>query len=219
MLKVNPYAKYMKDIITNKRKIPEAEICTMLANYTFKGGIRKKLGDSGVPTIPFSIKRNYVRTALCDLGAGVSFMLLSLYHRLELNKLTPTEIPLQMADKSTAMPDGICEDVPVVVANVTILTDFVILDIPEEGSMSIILGRPFLNTAGAVIDCNKGNVTFHVIGNEHTVHFPRKQSQVHSINSIEKFQLSFLEVLNFLSLLSRKSMIFLLLGIFISMLR
>ena len=43
MLKVNPYAKYMKDIITNKRKIPEAEISTMLANYTFKGGIPKKL--------------------------------------------------------------------------------------------------------------------------------------------------------------------------------
>ena len=45
MLKVNPYAKYMKDIITNKRKITEAEISTMLANYTFKGGIPKKLGD------------------------------------------------------------------------------------------------------------------------------------------------------------------------------
>ena len=91
-----------------------------------------------------------------------------------------------MADKSTAIPVGICEDVPVVVANVTILTDFVILDIPEDDSMSIILGRPFLNTAGAVIDCNKGNVTFHVNGNEHTVHFLRKQTQVHSINSIEQ---------------------------------
>ena len=72
------------------------------------------------------------------------------------------------------------------VANVTILTNFVILDIPEDNSMSIILGRPFLNTAGAVIDCNKGNVSFHVNGNEHTVHFPRKQPQVHSINSIGK---------------------------------
>ena len=159
----------------------------MLANYTFKGGIPKKLGDPGVPTIPCSIKRNYVKTALCDLGAGVSVMPLSLYHRLELNKWTPTEISLQMAVKSTAISVGICEDVPVVVANVTILTDFVILDIPEDDSMSIILGRPFLNTAGAVIDCNKGNVTFHVNGNEHTVHFPRKQPQVHSINSIGKF--------------------------------
>ena len=43
-----------------------------------------------------------------------------------------------------------------------------------------------MNTAGAVIDCTKGNVTFHVNGNEHTVHFPRKQSQVHCINSIGK---------------------------------
>ena len=34
ILKMPPYAKYMKDIITNKRKIPEAEISTMLANYT-----------------------------------------------------------------------------------------------------------------------------------------------------------------------------------------
>ena len=87
-----------------------------------------------------------------------------------------------MADKSTAIPFSICEDVPVLVANVTILTDFVILDIPEDDSMSIILGRPFLNTAGAVIDCNKG----HVNGNEHMVHFLRKQPQVHSINSIGK---------------------------------
>ena len=60
-----------------------------------------------------------------------------------------------MADKSTAIPIGICEDVPVVAANVTILTDFVILEMPEDENMSIILSRPFLNTAGAVIDCNK----------------------------------------------------------------
>ena len=104
---------------------------------------------------------------------------LSLYRRLDLNKLTPTEISLQMADKSTAIPVGICEDVPVLVANVTILTDFVILDIPEDDSMSIILGRPFLNTAGAVIDCTKGNVTFHVNGNEHKMDEFRKHNSLY----------------------------------------
>ncbi|KAI5004464.1 hypothetical protein ZWY2020_031707 [Hordeum vulgare] len=186
MLKMSSYAKYMKDIVTNKRKIPDLEISTMLANYTFKGGTPKKLGDPGVPTITCSIKGNYVRTTLCDLGAGVSVMPLSLYRRLELDKLTPTEISLQMADKSTAFPIGICEDVPVVVANTIILTNFVILDIPEDDAMVVILGRPFLNTAGAVIDCNKGNVTFHVNGNDHTVHFPKKRYQVHCINAIKK---------------------------------
>ena len=83
-----------------------------------------------------------------------------LYKRLDLNKITPTEICLQMADKSTAIPIGICEDVPVVVANVTILTDFVILEMTEDDNMSIILGRPFLNTTGVVIDCNKSKFTF-----------------------------------------------------------
>jgi hypothetical protein len=91
-----------------------------------------------------------------------------------------------MADKSTTIPISICEDVPVVVANVTILTDFVILEMPEDDNMSIVLGRPFLNTAGAVIDRNKNNVTFDINGNEHTVHFPKKQFQVNGINVIEK---------------------------------
>ena len=48
-----------------------------------------------------------------------------------------------------------CEDVPVEVANCLILTDFVVLDMPEDGSMSIILVRSFFNTAGAIVDCNK----------------------------------------------------------------
>ena len=58
---MNPYAKYMKEIVTNKRKILEAEISTMLANYTFKGGIPMKLGDPGVPTIPCSIKKTMLK--------------------------------------------------------------------------------------------------------------------------------------------------------------
>ncbi|KAK1652356.1 hypothetical protein QYE76_070161 [Lolium multiflorum] len=91
------------------------------------------------------------------------------------DKLIPTDISLQMADKSTAIPVGICEDVPVQVTNnCLILTDFVVLEMPEDDNMSIILGRPFLNTAGAVIDCNKGKVTFNVDDKEHTVYFPKR---------------------------------------------
>ena len=91
-----------------------------------------------------------------------------------------------MADKSTAIPISICEDVPVVVENVTILTDFVILEMLKDDNMLIILGRPFLNNAGAIIDYNKSKITFHINGNEHTVHFPKKQFQVNGINVIEK---------------------------------
>ena len=94
-IKLPPYSKYMKDIVTNK-KIPNEEISTMLANYSSHGKILKKLGDPGIPTIPCSIKNNYVRTTLCDLGAGVSVMPFSLYKRLLLDKLIPTDISLQM---------------------------------------------------------------------------------------------------------------------------
>ena len=184
-IKLPPYSKYMKDIVTNKRKIPNEEISTMLANYSFNGKVPKKLGDPGIPTIPCSIKNNYVKTALCDLGAGVSVMPFSLYKRLYLDKLIPTDISLQMADKSTAIPVGICENVPIqVTTNCLILTDFVVLEMPEDDNMSIILGRPFLNTAGAVIDCNKGKVTFNVDDREHTVYFPKKIDKVCGVNTI-----------------------------------
>src|SRR4051812_31526678 len=93
-----------------------------------------------------------------------------------------------MADNSMAVLIGICEDVPVEVANCVILTDFVVLDMPDDGSMYIILGRPFLNTAGAVIDCNKGKVTFNVNGKEHTVYFSMKIDKRHGLNSTENIE-------------------------------
>ena len=64
----------MKDIVTNKRKIPTDAITAMLAEYSFKGKMPEKRGDPGIPTIPCHIKETYVKYALCDLGAGVSVM-------------------------------------------------------------------------------------------------------------------------------------------------
>jgi hypothetical protein len=126
---------------------------------------------------------------LCDLGAGVSVMPFSLYKRLDLEKLISTDISLQMADKSTTIPIGICENVPVQVANnCLILTDFVVLEMPEDDNMSIILGRPFLNTAGAVIDCNQGKVTFSVNDKEQTVYFPKKIDRKYGLNSIKNIE-------------------------------
>ncbi|KAK1648665.1 hypothetical protein QYE76_066470 [Lolium multiflorum] len=57
-------------------------------------------------------------------------------------------------------------------------------EMPEDDNMSIILGRPFLNTAGAVIDCNKGMVTFNVDDKEHTVYFPKRIDKVYGVNTI-----------------------------------
>jgi hypothetical protein len=59
---------------------------------------------------------------------------------------------------------------------------------PEDDNMSIILGRPFLNTAGAVIDCNQGKVTFNVNDNEHTVYFLKKIDRKYALNSIKNVE-------------------------------
>jgi hypothetical protein len=56
-IKMPPYSKYMKDIVSNKRKIPSEEISTLLANHSFDGKVPEKLGDPGIPTIPCSIKK------------------------------------------------------------------------------------------------------------------------------------------------------------------
>ena len=46
-IKLPPYSKYMKYIVTNKRKVPNEAISTMLANYSFSGKIPEKLVDPG----------------------------------------------------------------------------------------------------------------------------------------------------------------------------
>ena len=104
-------------------------------------------------------------------------------------RLDQESLSLQMANNSTAIPVGICEDVPVQVANnCLILTDFVVLEMPQDDNMSIILRRPFLNTAGAVIDCNQGKVTFNVNDKEHTVYFPKKIDKKYGLNSIKNIE-------------------------------
>jgi hypothetical protein len=176
-LKMPTYSKYMKYIVTNKRKIPSEAITTMLDDYSFEGKLPEKRGDPRIPTIPCTINNNYVKYAFSDLGARLSVMLFYLNKKLNLDKLVPTEVFLQMSDKSTAIPIGICENVPIMVANVKIPMDFVILEMPDDDDLSIILGRPFLNTAGAIIVCTNSKVTFNVEGKEHTIYFPKKSTQ------------------------------------------
>ena len=78
ILKMAPYAKYMKDIITNKRKIPGAEISTMLANYSFKDGVPKKLGDPGNQLYIAPLKETMSKL-LCVTWEPMLVLCLSLY--------------------------------------------------------------------------------------------------------------------------------------------
>jgi len=70
-----------------------------------------------------------------------------------------TTIFLQLADRSVKYPMGILEDVPLQVGKFFIPCDFVVMEIKEDSRIPIILGRPFLDTAGAMIDVNNGKLS------------------------------------------------------------
>ena len=84
----------------------------------------------------------------------------SVYKKLGLGELKRTNITLSLADRSVKIPKGIVEDVLVKVDKFYYLVDFVVLDTEpianEPNHVPIILGRPFLATANAIINCRNG---------------------------------------------------------------
>ena len=69
---------------------------------------------------------------------------------------------LLMADRTVKRPRGILHDVLVKVESFIFSADFVILDCQVDFEVPIILGRPFLATGRALVDMEKGHMTFSV---------------------------------------------------------
>ncbi|XP_050875003.1 uncharacterized protein LOC127078606 [Lathyrus oleraceus] len=158
------YAKFLKEILSNKKKIEDNETVMLTAECStiIQNNMPPKLKDPGSFSIPCLIKKFIIDKALFDLGASVSLMPLSTCEKLHLGELRPTKMSLQLADRSIKFPVGMLENVFVHIGQFYIPTDFVIMDIKEDSHIHIILGRPFLATVGAIIDVKKGRLTFEV---------------------------------------------------------
>ncbi|XP_074321680.1 uncharacterized protein LOC141658702 [Silene latifolia] len=160
------YGKFLKDLITMKKKNGEVQTinlskeCSAILTHTNK--LTNKLEDSGSLSIPCSIQEVAIKRALCDLGASVSLMPLSIFKRLDLGDLKPTRVSLQLADRSVKFPIGVIEDVPLVVEKLIIPCDFFAMDMPEDYNVPIILGRPCRATGGAMIDVKSGKLSLQV---------------------------------------------------------
>ena len=89
-------------------------------------------------------------------------MSLLVFKRLNLGKLTPTYLSLQMADRSMTSPKGIIEDMFIKVDKFIFPMDFVVLDKEENEKIPLILGRLFLATSQALIDVESGEFTLRV---------------------------------------------------------
>ncbi|XP_074313911.1 uncharacterized protein LOC141649111 [Silene latifolia] len=154
----------MKDILTRKRSFNEVETIafTEECSALLQSKSSPKLKDPGSFSIPCTIGTHVIDKALYDLGASVSVMPYSVCKKLNMGHLKVTNMTLQMADRTVKRPLGILEDVPVNIGKFFIHVDFIVLDMGEDIQILIILGRPFLNTAGAIIDVKQGRLTLEV---------------------------------------------------------
>ena len=101
---------------------------------------------------------------------------------------------IHLANKTVTFPRGICEDLLVKVDKYVFPSDFIVLDMEADPQVPIILGRPFLNTASAIVDMRDSKLTLRV-GDE-SVTFGVDQAMKHARSSDDTtFSIDMLEEL------------------------
>ncbi|XP_062145318.1 uncharacterized protein LOC133852563 [Alnus glutinosa] len=159
---VPSYAKFLKDLVTVKRKtnVPKKVCLTEQVSSILQCRLPIKYKDPGCPTISCTISISHIEKALLDLGANVNLLPYSVYLQLRLGELKPTSMTLQLADQSVKIPRGIVEDVLIKVDKFYFPVDFIVLDTEPVQNVGVqipvILGRPFLAMANALINCRTG---------------------------------------------------------------
>nr|GEW15475.1 hypothetical protein [Tanacetum cinerariifolium] len=147
------YQKMLKALLSNKEKLQELENTPLNENCSavILKKLPEKLGDLGKFLIPCGFSELKCK-ALADLGASINLMPLSVWKKLGLHDLIPTRMTLKLANHAICTPDGIARDVFVPVGKFTFPADIVVVDYESDPRVPLILGRPFLRTACALID-------------------------------------------------------------------
>ncbi|XP_028055277.1 uncharacterized protein LOC114259455 [Camellia sinensis] len=160
--KVPSYAKFLKDLCTQKRKskthVSQKVVLTEHVSSILLSDTPPKLKDSGAPTIVCIIGDHFIDRALLDLGASVNLLPYSVYEKFGLGELKPTIVTFQLANRSLKVPHGMIKDVLVQVDRFYFLVDFLVLDMEPVASsrkqIPVILSRPFLAMANICINCH-----------------------------------------------------------------
>nr|XP_025635981.1 uncharacterized protein LOC112730084 [Arachis hypogaea] len=165
---VPKYAKFLKDLCMNKDRIHELETIPLGSSISaLMGAIPEKCVDPGPCLVSCVIDGVQFIDCMCDLGAYVSIMPLSVYHLLKLPPLKRSAARFVLADKSIITVMGIAEDVLVNIKGLIFPIDFHIIEIPPSESdraSSILLGRPFLKTSIFKLDAHSGTYSFKING-------------------------------------------------------
>ncbi|CAJ2653731.1 unnamed protein product [Trifolium pratense] len=163
------YAKFLKELLTKKRKPLDDEMVSMTEECSalIQRKLPQKKKDPWSFTIPCSIGDLTIGKALCDLGASVNLMPLSMMKKIPGAVAKPTKMSLSLADRSIVYPEGILHDVLVRVGGFVFPADFVVLDMEEDKNWEpLLLGRPFLATGRALIDVELGELMFRTDGEQ-----------------------------------------------------
>nr|GEW03492.1 reverse transcriptase domain-containing protein [Tanacetum cinerariifolium] len=141
------------ELLSNKHKIEQISIAFLSdeSSTMIQNKVPPKLGDPRSFLIPCNFNKTFFYNAFADLGANINLMPYSIYAKLSLKTLKPTKMSVRLSDKSFQYPVGIAKNMLVKVGKFTFPADFVILEMEEDSKVPLILGRPFLQTADAVI--------------------------------------------------------------------
>ncbi|KAK8612929.1 hypothetical protein V6N13_104254 [Hibiscus sabdariffa] len=167
--KIPRYARFLKDLCTNKLKLMGYEKINLGENISavLTRRLPPKLKDQGMFMIPCKIGKVGIKRAMCDLGASINVMPLSIYNTLSADPLKETRITVQLADRSTIYPEGVLENVLVQVNELIFPADFYVIDMKSDrtdNSPEILLGCPFLSTTNVKIEVRSGLLTLECNG-------------------------------------------------------
>ncbi|XP_047172232.1 uncharacterized protein LOC124840256 [Vigna umbellata] len=187
------YAKFLKELLTKKRKYIEEETIEVQGNCSviIQKVLPPKFKDPGSFTIPCTIGKLAVVRALIDLGASINLMSLSMFKKIEGLELKPTRMTLQLTDRSLKYPYGVVEDVLVKVDKFLFPVDFVNMEMEEDIDVPLILGRPFMKTARVLINVENDKLKVRVQDEE--VNFDVFEAMSHSKDDKACFYLDTLD--------------------------
>ncbi|KAH9649073.1 hypothetical protein KPL70_025843 [Citrus sinensis] len=133
---INAEEEVATPVVTTYNKSNEQRL---ECNHMLQSKIPKKLKDLGSFTIPCSIGIRYNGKALCDLGASINLMPLSVFKELGVGECRPTIVTLQLADRSHAYPEGKIKNVLVKVDKFIVLVDFIVKADKENNTLLVII--------------------------------------------------------------------------------
>nr|GEX01814.1 reverse transcriptase domain-containing protein [Tanacetum cinerariifolium] len=185
LLHIPKFAILFKSLLNNKEKL--FDLATTSVNENCLAVILKKLpeklGDPDKFLIPCDFLELVQCLSLANMGASINLMPLFIWKNLFLPKLTPTQMILELPDRSTTRPAGIAEDVFVKVGKFHFPSDFIVIDYVVDPRVPLILERPFLRTERALIDVYGEELTLRV--DNEAITFKVGQTSKYSYNDVE----------------------------------